>query len=553
MSRWIVVTACLLLSQVVHAAATACIPADIRLDASGNHADIRIALPKDIRSLALIDLTPLHRPSIWTSPDGSAHIQDNQISAADPGHRLLYIQMDVHAMPEREDRAYAPFLRYTDGTVVIRNTLFKPAGDHGPALCPRFHASIDGMVAGFGQSRRDAIALDVSAPDGYVALGHPQIKQVDGLTMIVDRGLASWVVDDTVRNISAISAYYAATLGKRQVPTIFLYLVHGQGKGYHGDHQEAALSLAVEGDDWKTPDPAGEKQLLGFLAHEIFHTWNAGPALGSPEGEALLAKEGGAEFARVIATALVLKQDRATWLGKVSDAYDRCLAQLPKDRSLAAALNDARAPGSLPYDCGVPLMFALAVAQEPGNPAHGYLELWRQLQHQAPHEHGRDYRWQDLMPALLSSGTRQALLQATADTGGYANGMSTALAQLHYDVRVRASISASGRQMYAQRQMARLMSGDCGSVSMWTLDDGFMLDKLPNCHALVPGKVTSIAGIPIPGGEPAALQHALDEHCGHDQVVAVGYDGKQPAISVACKAPVSAAPQEWDILPAAEH
>ena len=50
------------------------------------------------------------------------------------------------------------------------------------------------------------------------------------------------------------------------------------------------------------------RQMDGFLAHELFHTWNSAPTLGSPEGKALLAKEGGAEFARIVASAALDQQ-----------------------------------------------------------------------------------------------------------------------------------------------------------------------------------------------------------------------------------------------------
>ncbi|MCT7013845.1 hypothetical protein, partial [Salmonella enterica] len=86
-----------------------------------------------------------------------------------------------------------------------------------------------------------------------------------------------------------------------------------------------------------------------FVAHELFHTWNSAPALGSPEGEALLVKEGGAELARVMATASLSNQAPSPWLPRVGSMYNACLFDLPPGQSIAKAL-DQRAPGGLPYD-----------------------------------------------------------------------------------------------------------------------------------------------------------------------------------------------------------
>jgi hypothetical protein len=542
---WLALAALALLPRQGEAA---CAQAEVRMDRAAQAIDVSIRLPPGVTRIALPELAPYSRKALWQSPDGSARVEDAAIVARDPARRTLRLRMDVRRQVRYEDRAYPPYARFDDGTVVVHTAQFQ-AEPGGVALCTRYVPAPGEQVVGDGRAQTTPLQPDSARPEGYIAFGRPLVQRHGALLLVSDHGVPGWLRERVATQVPALGDYFTRRLGPAPIPTIFLY-AWPQAPGvrnYKGDHLPGALTLALLGRGWEADDPPTLHALVGFLAHELFHSWNSEGALGSPEGVALLAKEGGAELARILATAAVLHEPAQDTLDAISRSYNACLFELPAGKSIAQALEAAQ-PGPLPYDCGVPLMYALAVASDAAQPADGYFALWRRLGRDRLRSGQSGYAWQDLMPRHTDPALRATLQAAIGRPDGYAAGMGEAWRRL--GVRTApAPLDADARRRYIGQLMATLMTQDCGGMmSFFNNPDGLVLDQpLPRCRTLRPGgTVTHLLGQPLAQADLRALGQAIVQRCAAGQTVAVGYAPvagmAQAGSDVACRRPPPALP-----------
>ncbi|OZB59999.1 MAG: hypothetical protein B7X39_10045 [Lysobacterales bacterium 14-68-21] len=513
-----------LLALRTHAA---CVPVDVRYDATMQAVEATVALPEGVDSIALRDLAPYHRTKLWTSPDGSARIGETSLAPARPGQRVLHLRMDVRADAPMKDRAYAPYLRFADGTVAVYSPLFLAAETSGTLLCPRWTPPPGEQVIGYGRAQTAPLATDMAHAEGYVVFGHPEVLRHGGLVLVSDRRAPAWIRERIAAQAPALVDRYTRAMGPATVPMLMLYTrpTPAQAHDFRGDHLDASITLGLFGATWDAVDEATADQLTRFLAHELFHSWDGDAVTGSPEGEALLAKEGGADLAKIFATATMLKESPQAVLDAVAQAYNACLLELPAKTGVAAALA-GREPGKLPYDCGVPLMYALAVAADRDDPGPAYFRLWRTLR-EAHRRHPTDgYRWQDLIPATIAPAVRADLARAIAEPGAYPVAMRAAWSALGLDVRSETLLDAATRRAWAGKLMGHLMAQDCGgSISFWNNPGGILLDSpLPRCRTLRPGAtVTSILGQALERADMQALTRQVRALCAKGNPVTVGY------------------------------
>lgn len=529
------------------AASPDCVAVDVSVDDAHHVIDVTFRPPASVKRIALQPLAPYSRKALWQSPDGSAQIEDEAIVAA-PGHRLLHIRMDASRTPERQDRAYAPFLRFADGTVAIDTQQFLRPKDSTQKLCQRYVPAHGQQVVGFGEASTKPLDLGDTSPAGYVAFGTPYVERHGDLLLAIDKGTPSTIRERVAGDVPRLMDFYVHHLGQAKTPMLFLFMQPDeQGvRSFHGDHLPSSITLGLMGQGWDSMEEADWQRLTGFVAHELFHTWNSAPALGSPEGEALLAKEGGAELARVMATASLSNQTSAQWLPRVGSMYNACLFDIHRAQSVASAL-DKRAPGGLPYDCGAPLMLALALAANPHDPVTGYFDLWTKLAEQRRGKSLPDFAWTDLIPPGMAAALRDTLVHAIQGPDAYADSMQAAFHQLGVGVEPASKLDAENSQRYAGALMSHLMRVDCdGNVSFWTQPDGFLIDKsLSNCHVLQAGStVDALLGQPFATADMLALSKQVAERCAHGSSVKVGYKGAVPSDGdVPCTQPLPALPK----------
>jgi hypothetical protein len=534
--------------STVQAVPSACLPADVTIDKAHRSLELSLRLPEGIDRLRFESLAPYKRTGLWQSPDRSAVIDDDSIAPRDPSHRQLRVRIDVGKPIVRMDRSYAPFQRFADGTVAIYDPQFAVASSSPLKLCTRYKPADGDQIIGFGKVQVTPLVSPTPWPPGYVAFGRPRIVRRGSLLLVSDRKTPAWIGESAMRDVPAITDMYTAALGPGDIPTVFLFM-RPEIKGaleFNGDHLPGSLTLALSGSGWNIPDEPTRQRLLGFLAHELFHTWNSAPSLGSPEGEALLAKEGGAEYARMVATAHVRGGDDNV-LAAVSQSLNACQSRIPATVSLRQAL-DRRDPGQLPYECGVPLMQVLATAADRDHPVQGYFRLWRKLAARPASAHPT-YDWQDLIAPDMPAALRVTLEHTVATPGAYVEGIVDALRALGFTVSRPTSFDAGDRQRYAAKLLGELMHQDCGSISFWTEPDGFLLDKpMPTCRSLVPGaKVVAIQQLALAQADPRKVFAAVAERCARGDTVTIGYAAPTAPSELRCNGTPSAPSVPWSI------
>lgn len=533
-----------LLALRTHAA---CVPVEVGYDANAKAVEATVTLPKGVDAVALRDIAPYHRTTLWTSPDGSARIDETSLAPARSGQRVLHLRMDVATDAPMQDRAYAPWLRFDDGSLAVYSPLLLAAEGSELQLCPRWVPVPGDQVIGYGRVQTAPLATDMAHAEGYVVFGHPQVLRQGGLVLVSDRRAPGWIRERIASQAPALVDLYTRTMGQASVPMLMLYTrpTPAQAHDFRGDHLNASITLGLFGATWDAVDEATADQITRFLAHELFHSWNSSAPLGSPEGEPLLAKEGGAVMADIFATASILQEPPQVVADAVAARYNACLLALPAATGLSSALA-ASAPGDLPYDCGVPLMYALAVAagRDGDDPAQAYFRLWKTLR-DAHRSHPVDgYRWQDLIPATIDPAVRADLERAVAEPGAYPAALRAAWSALGLTVRDETALDPGTRRAWAGRLMAHLMAQDCsGSISFWNNPGGILLDQpLPRCRTLRPGAtVVSILDKSLDRADMPALARLVREACTRSGEVAVGYAAKAgevaPAVShVRCAA-----------------
>lgn len=544
---------CLLLIALVcsatppHAAAT-CIHADIGVDAAHRAITMRLTLPRDVHSLKLVPLDGYHRSKLWRSPDGSAIVTDSGLRAADPLHRRLQVTMDVQTNLDKPDRTYPPFLRFADGTVAVDTDTFASDGKT-PSLCSRFTPPRGEQVIGNRHAANSPWQAPAHLPAAYVAFGTPRVEHIGSLTLVSDRKVPEWVRARLHTGIPAIAEFYRQRMGPMQLPVVFLYQLAGthQDSGYHGDRLPGSVTLGLIGDAWKIPDADAVHQITRFVAHELFHVWNADRGLEPVSNASNLASEGGADLASMFTTALVEGKGQAAWLDAASTSLDSCLLGLPDSGKLAGHLD----LGQLPYYCGVPVMLVLGAMHDPRDPLAGYFRAWKALIGRQRHATGHQYRWSDLAPTDGDPTVLAALDRAVNGDHAYPVSIRQALEQVGFVLKRRHTPTDDIRVRLNRQLMATLMANDCnGRVSFWSQPEGFLLDQpLPECRTLAPGrKVISLLGQPLATNRPDALAAAIRARCKAGGKLTVGYADGSAGSSLGCPAKPVSLPALWQIV-----
>ncbi len=535
-------------------AADACIDADIGIDATHRTVSLQLTLPQDTDAIALLPIDGYQRSRLWQSADGSAVITDDGLRLADPRQRGIRVEMDVRTNVDRPDRTYPPFLRFADDTIAVETDAFAAAEGATP-LCLRFLPAPGEQVIGYGMvSAQPLRAPTAPASAAYVAFGTPRVERVHSLLLVSDRGTPDWIRERLHHTIPGMAEFYRQRMGPKALPTIFFYSVQGShGSGYHGDLLPGSVTLGLLGDAGETRDASTVHQISEFVGHEIFHVWNATDGMDPADTESNLASEGGAELAKIFATAHVEGKDEQAWLAEASTSLGDCLLSLPTQGSLAAGHLDH---GQLPYSCGVPVMLTLAALNDPQDPSAGYFRMWKTLIALKSSATDRHYRWTDLAPPTADPQVMAALDRAVHGDTAYASAIEQALRLTGFELQTPTSLSAVQRQRMNMQLMASLMAKDCGGrVSFWGKPNGFLLEKsLPSCRTLGAGKlVISLLGQSLADDDPQQLAVAIRARCVDNGTITAAYADGSPAAELSCPTKPPALPKLLQIVGYGAH
>jgi hypothetical protein len=267
---------------------------------------------------------------------------------------------------------YDPALIFTDGSVAryTEHLAVCPAAsaaavEHVPA--DQNQAEIDatrtrvtfrdaaGPVLHAGR-RRPSVTRDGGVDDGsYVLFGPLRPVVTDTMAEIIDPALPAWIRTTLERDVPAILARYAATLGPAPGPKPTI-MVSWAGPTPHrlsmgGSVLPGLVTLAYEGEGVLTENPRSRGQGLWFIAHESAHFW-LGNAVHYEFSRDAWITEGGADL---LAFRTVAAVDPAyDWRAALDRSIADCVA-LSTNKGVAGA--EDRNEQQAYYACGA--VFAL--------------------------------------------------------------------------------------------------------------------------------------------------------------------------------------------------
>jgi hypothetical protein len=194
----------------------------------------------------------------------------------------------------------------------------------------------------------------------YFYLGSNNLRRYKSANFLLDPSLPSWI-RELLSDISPkLLQFYSQQVGRSpQVTPLIAVSMNGlkdEGTNHWGDAIDRKfIRLTLYGSGWNNHTEENRVKFLKFLAHELFHIWNADSTINISNENEWWLLEGSADYAAI--TALVesgaVKHDWA--IRELTLSINRCAIGL-KGQSLSNAISD-RARNRVAYDCGAALYF----------------------------------------------------------------------------------------------------------------------------------------------------------------------------------------------------
>lgn len=472
------------------------IEVNVRLNA---HDSVSIRISNLSGPLTFEKVAGYSREGLWKVDVNDGQISGDTLVPA-LGKREITIVMElIDALP-RPDRTYAPYLRISDGSVVVLHQFFVPTKNAVVA----FEKPHIRPCEGGGEYKVNTID---SAGDGYHLLGDFKCIGGRGYTIMYADGEAEALAANVASEVGSISRYYTRMMDARRDFSVIIYLSRNREERttwFHGDSLGTGLTLgfakSAGAGDWQKYDPSNP---AGYLAHEVFHQWNGSHAIRAAPPEFTLATEGGAEVAALFYSREVGK------LG-IPDVWDflitrtnACVTNVGFGQSIAGALiHDSL--GRIPYDCGaVWSLIASKIRSQPN--ASGFFSMWKNILREA---------------SKVTVSLHSVCGENCGDGDGFikAEGIAptvTKIFQIPLVGHPGVDESEIGRHAVFSQIFRQLMQIDCGGQYGFTEGaDSLALDvRITSCKTLSKIKAVSMLGSASIHSRPPIIFKEVNRSC----------------------------------------
>lgn len=498
-------------------------------------ADYHLSHP--VAKLNFSRTAPGLRARMWNMQTPDLKIQNNSVISLD-GKPFDHFLMLVNPDTQLQNLNYVPASEFSDGSIALFTGYFNIEGEHANTIF-RFISPNEPVIA-YG---RKVTKQEVFSPkhDGiYVYFGKLKPIETKDSVLLLDPALPIWINIALRQEVPAIVGFYTDQYAIQlpQRPFVLFNWINknnSESPGLQGDSLDGNISFVISGAMWREKTADTESRLAKLIAHELAHQWNAAlfaPVNFESNGGSWLA-EGQAEFAANetahhfgwLSTQDVLKNYTA-------DIND-CL-QDPDPRPIG----EQRENSSAIYGCGVTFNLLAQTALQRHIPSYSFFTLWRAIYKYAA-QHREQYSAQtyvNTLKKLSGDGKLAELIDrlVTKSTNNKNQMLISALERLGIDFTKVTSATANPDfgQTAMQPLFAAIMKTDChGSVSFYTLENGFKIDPLKGCGILKqPYIVTAINEEPLFTRGVAAYQ-AVETGCAHKQNIRLTVkDGARPLI-----------------------
>jgi hypothetical protein len=483
----------------------------------------------------------------WAVDPAVARLRGNELVRVTERVSSVSLTAVLPETNRRQDRVYAPALFFEDRSIAVLSSLFDFSAEDGKPQCTHFVAPPRSKVGAGDEWGRSSIDSDASVP-GYVVFGNPEIEYSGAMILVLDKAAPPWAKEKMAQILESAIGLYAAKMGPQPLPPIIIYAQSTiDAAPYHwGDRLPGSITLGLLGKGWLLQSQTLEEQLSDFLAHEVFHVWNARVNFVG-DGDSLLALEGGAELASVFARSKTAPRPASFALNKVSEALNQCQFDLAYGSSLHDLLQSQH-PGQAPYHCGMVVMFAATASLGVGPEAsEEFFKSWKSV---LSDTRDKTHLWSDLVVKEHRSEKLEDLDRAIATKGAFIKFLKKALTEDAYMIEPVDNLSLQTKKQLAAVIVANLMRLDCaGEVSLWSEEGGFRIDdKIQSCNGLRPGAtITGLLG-EKPWDDPVYLARKIQSLCQKGSSISIDYSGGGATSLVKCNEPFPDVPAPVKIV-----
>lgn len=306
----------------------------------------------------------------WKAPEEAQLSNDGQTLEFSEPTTEFSVRLKPFERDGMLDRVYSPVILFADR---------RSAHVYSEYLLPKDGGTVsfanEGVVLG-KQFSKYQIAWRSGDVPTYLLTGRATTELKHEYAITKDAQLPVWIGRTLEQRLTALIQFYSKqfTTTPKDKPWILVSYDPNVASGiqyFRGDTNPGMVRLNFVGTGWNTENPVSLQKLTQFLAHELFHLWNAG-VWKNRAHDAIWLFEGGADAAA---------QDALHRLGYLDDSEYKNMktshllnCSLADGDSFTTKLN-----GRTFYTCGATI-FHLAAAmnsqrEKPVTP----VELWKKI------------------------------------------------------------------------------------------------------------------------------------------------------------------------------
>lgn len=430
------------------------------------------------------------------------------------------LAMDIGRRPQVRDRHYAPFFNASNDGAIVLNSLFNTLSKTNVTYGKLTSTSCSSL----GIHPNLAVSTDGS---GYAVLGNLTCLKISAGVIVYDPKAPHELIERIHSSADQIVSYYNKMLGTQKRINVFAYVTPDGGGYFHGDDLGDGLvvgfSKSLSLDSWNA---YGESGLTPFIAHEIFHQWNA--EVSFRENSGVLLNEGGAEDAAYFYSASQGLPGTPTLAEYILNRSNKCIVEVGINMTIDGIFNSGNL-NRVPYDCGAVYTLARMPANGPLI-SLGYFNAWRAVRRLA------NTSKSSVSVDEFGSGVDADKLLSTYNVAG-AIAQRFELNNLHFSVTEDASSDENHSLFLDVAKFLMIM--DCnGNVGFWAGPNSITIDpQIRTCKAL--SHLTSISKVAGYSMNDNAVHLVADMNrlCGRsEQVRVTGSDGKEANLT--CRAEI---------------
>lgn len=496
--------------------------ADVVISPDGDRVEVAYAFSEPVTRVLL----PFARPN---GPDADVRVVGALLTGAELTSPEPFTHVTLSIGPDRRERdSVYPLVSVLDGQGFVV---------YAPHLVP---ADMPVAVRILDQVQ----PLSPTAVEGYVLLGG-QVEDYGTMRMTVSSATPPAFGMEAAQRARAIVDYYTARMERspNRVPTVLLsyrpVTAATDAGGFRGDVSANGVVFLRVRVGAQATESLSMDRYTSFLAHEIFHLWNASR---NPDRLDWWVHEGAAEYASWTAVKALWPATTPSLEERLTTAFRNCALYLG-DRPLNTLSDQESRP--VRYSCGAILQWSAALGAETENT--DIFALWRDLSAKRDVE-GR-YTAADFLAAVdrrapSATGAVHSIVEtpgidrwsALADTANGLGAEAVVGPPAAFPLRINASRA--------------LVLSACGEIQgVGDGPEGLYVQAPEGCDGFGPQTfIVSVNGV-APGADPARYFTVIAETCaaqGSVEIVARN-DGEETTRSLRCTVPVDPAPAEITI------